>query len=88
MVAYHDIPEVENSHICRTIGPRRIDKSRPWAFFDGAAQPHGCGGSFILYISDQHFYKVQLGLGEGTNNYAKLITLIRLLHFALAHDFS
>lgn len=88
VAAYHDIPEVENSHIRRTNSPSRTDKTRPWAFFDGVAQIHGCGGGFILHISEQHFYKVQMVLGEGTNNYVELITLRHLLHFSLAHDFT
>lgn len=72
--------------MCWTTSPGPIDKSQAWDFFDGAPQSHGCGGGFILYISEKNSFKVQMGLGEGTNNYAELITLIHLLHFALAHD--
>ena len=39
-----------------------------------------------MHISEQHSYKVQLGLGGGTNNFAELITIRHLMHFALNHD--
>ena len=55
------------------------------AFFDDAANQRGCGGGFILYISDQHFFKFKMGLGAGTNHFAELITLSHLLHFSLGH---
>lgn len=65
--------------------PPCIDSNTPWAFFDGAANQHGCGGGFIIHINDHHYYKVKLGLGAGTNNYVELITLQHLLHFSLSH---
>jgi len=33
-----------------------------------------------------HYYKAKLGLGAGSNNYAELMTLRHLLHFALSHN--
>jgi hypothetical protein len=60
-----------------------IDKSKPWGFFDGASQNSVCGGGAILYLSDSHFFKMTLGLGKGTNNYAKLMSLKLLLIFAI-----
>jgi len=42
--------------------------------------------TIIKYLSNQHYYKIKMGLGEGTNNYAEFITLRHLLHFALAHS--
>lgn len=44
------------------------------------------GGGFILYLSEQHYFKVKMGLGVGTNNFEKFITLRHLLHFSLYHD--
>ena len=36
----------------------------------------------ILYLSDDHFFHLKFGLGEGTNNRAELRTLYMLLIFA------
>jgi ribonuclease HI len=60
-----------------------IDKSRPWGFFDGASQNFVCGGGAILYLSDSHFFKMSLGLGEGSNNYEELMSLKFLLIFSI-----
>jgi len=51
VAVYHDIPEEANSHSRKISGPGQIDKSQLWAFFDGAAQPHGYRGGFLLYLS-------------------------------------
>lgn len=68
--------------------PPRIDQNTPWAYFDGVAKRLSCGGSFIIYKTEHHYYKVKAGLGTGTNNFAELITLRHLLHFALSHHFT
>lgn len=83
--SYNEMPDPlpPREHIPHA--PPIIDKSTPWVFFDGAANQGGCGGGFILYISDQHFYKVKMCLGVGTNNFAELITLRHLLYFSLGH---
>ena len=60
-----------------------IDRSSPWAFFDGAAQNNMCGGGAILHLSENHFYVLSMGVGGGTNNYAELKSLKLLLMFAL-----
>jgi len=60
-----------------------IDRSAPWGFFDGAAQNNRCGGGAILYLSDAHYFVLTSGLGEGSNNYAELMSLKLLLIFAL-----
>lgn len=83
--AYNEMPNPQISRVRRPHAPPPIDRNTPWAFFDGAANQQGCGGRFILYINDQHFYKVKMGLGVGTNNFAELITLQHLLHFSLGH---
>jgi ribonuclease HI len=64
--------------------PESIDKSRPWDFFDGASQNdnQSCGGGAVLYLSDNHFFKIKMGLGQGTNNYAELMALKLLLQFS------
>jgi len=86
VAAYLELPEYTPPRSRRPSAPNPIDHSIPWAFFNGAAQQHGCGGDFILYLSDQHHYKVKMGLGVGTNNFVELITLRNLMHFALNHE--
>jgi hypothetical protein len=40
-----------------------------------------CGGGEFLYINENHFFKIKMGLGLRTNNYVELIPLKLLLHF-------
>jgi len=80
------MPEPPQSWAHRPHVPPLIDKSTPWAYFDGIAQQQECGGGFILYISDHHYFKFKMGLCAGTNNFAELITLRHLLHFSLGHN--
>jgi len=40
------------------------------------------GGAF-LYLSESHFFELSMGLGEGTNNYAELMSLKLLMIFAV-----
>jgi ribonuclease HI len=61
--------------------PELIDSSNPWAYFDGASQNQLCGGGVVLFLSDNHFYKIKMGLGQGTNNYVELMALKLLLQF-------
>jgi ribonuclease HI len=63
-----------------------IEKSSPWGFFDGASQQYTCGGGGLLYFSDTHYYTLTSGLGNGTNNYAELMSLKLLMAFALEKD--
>lgn len=41
-----------------------------------------CGGDVVLFFSESHYCKIKMGLGLGTNNYAKLVSLKLLLLFA------
>lgn len=77
------IPEeaAQNQH--RRIEAEVIDHSLPWAYFDGSAQELGCGGGAILHLSDTHSFKIQMGLGRGTNNYAEFLTAKFLIQYAL-----
>ena len=59
-----------------------IDKTVPWGFFDGVAQENRCGGGAILFLWEGHFFELTMGLGEGSNNYAKMVSLKLLLIFA------
>ena len=40
-----------------------IDRSSPWAFFDGAAQNNMCGGGVVLHLSENLSYVLSMGLG-------------------------
>ena len=59
-----------------------IDRDAPWAFFDGAAQENCYGGGAILFLREGHSFKIVMGLGEGSNNFAELLSLKMLLIFA------
>ena len=59
-----------------------IDKTIPWAFFDGVAQDNRCGGGAYLFMREGHLYKIKMGLGEGSNNFVELFSLKLLLIFA------
>jgi len=80
---YNLIPDEESSAPARIIKQVNIDKSKPWAFFDGSAQDVGCFGGAILYLNDTHCYKIQINLGRGTNNFAELSTAKHIIHFAI-----
>lgn len=83
IVDYNMIPEDETTAPTRILKPVNIDKSKPWAFFDGSAQDAGLGGGAILYLNEIHCYKIQINLGRGTNNYAELCTAKHIIHFAI-----
>lgn len=61
-----------------------MDRSKPWAYFDGSSQFGGqCGGEAILHLNEQHSFKLKSGLGQGSNNYAKLLSLKIIFIFSL-----
>ena len=59
-----------------------LDMLKPWGFFDGAAHNNVCGGGALLYLSETHFFELSAGLGEGSNNFAEIMSLKLLLVFA------
>jgi len=77
------LPEHLRAANQRRIMEVEIDHSRPWAFFDGASQNNVCGGGVVLHLSDSHSFILSMGLGEGSNNYAEIMSLKLLLIFAL-----
>jgi len=79
-------PHKSRSVKTRNLSIVEIEKSKPWGFFDGASQNNLCGGGALLYLSDDHFFKIAIGLGEGTNNYAEILSLKMLLVFAIEHN--
>jgi hypothetical protein len=66
--------------------PEQIYFTKPWAYFDGASQNNICGGGFTLHLTSSHSFHTKLGLGQGTNNHAELLTLKLLLAFAKEND--
>jgi len=50
-------------------------------FFDGAG---GCG--FIIYLTEDHFFRGWMGLDISTNNFSELMTVWLLLHWAHKQD--
>eukprot|EP00253_Pinus_taeda_P030204 PITA_30204 len=80
---YNIIPDEDTSAPTRISKPLYIDKTKPWAFFDGSAQETGCGGGAILHVSDTHCFKLQINLVRGTNNYAELCTAKHIIHYAI-----
>lgn len=69
----------------RTVSLEKIDKSMPWAYFDGSSINHQsvCGGGGVLHKSESHYFHIMAGLGSGSNNYAELMSLKLLMLFAL-----
>ena len=72
-------PQENNPPNPRTINEEQINKSQPWAYFDRTLKDGLCGGGVILHLSEQHSFHIQLGLGQGINNYVDILTLNILL---------
>ena len=80
-------PQIKDALAIHVSVEDSIDHSFPWDFFDGASQEHNCGGGATLFLTQNHHFKIQMGLGEGTNNYVELLGLKLLLCFALAKGY-
>lgn len=69
----------------RTINPEFINKEKPWAYFDGAAQYNpligGVGG--VIFFSENHTLSFKSSVGQGTNNLAEIKALRFLLVLAI-----
>ena len=79
-------PQAKNTPPPRIVAPELVNINTPWDFFDGASQNLTCGGGACLYLNLNHYFQISLGLGTGTNNYAKLMTLKLLLCFAIERN--
>ena len=60
----------------------KLTKQCPGFFFYGATQNNTCGGRALLFLIETHFYELVASLGEGSNNFAELMSLKLLLVFA------
>jgi len=54
-----------------------------WAYFDGFSQLEGCRGGAALYLNEEQYFKLKIGLETGTNNYVELNNLRLLLRSSL-----
>ena len=79
-------PQTKNNPSPRIIVPKQLNKNIPWAFFYGASQNSACRGGATLYLNPNHYFQISMGLGSGTNNYARLMTLKLLLCFAIERN--
>ena len=79
-------PQTKNNPSPRIIAPEQLDKNISWAFFDGASQNFTCRGGATLFMNPNHHFQMSMGLGSGTKNYAKLMTLKLLLCFTIERN--
>ena len=75
-------PQAKNIPPPRIVVPELVNRNTPWEFFDGASQNLTYGGGSCLFLNQNHYFQISLGLGAGTNNYGELMTLKLLLCFA------
>jgi ribonuclease HI len=72
----------------REIREEQIDKSRAWAYFNGASQgnPHVGGAEGLHFLRDGHVLEFKAGLGRGTNNLAEFMALKLLIMLVAEKD--
>ena len=75
-------PQQKDALVIRFIHEEQMNKSIHWEIFNGASQNQKCGGGAIIYLSETSYLKIQMGLGNGTNNYVKVMNLKLLLCFS------
>jgi hypothetical protein len=65
-------PQEKGISSAKTVQEEQVDFSRPWTFFDGASQTttNNVGRGEVIHLSNNHLFKLQMGLGPVTNNYA------------------
>jgi ribonuclease HI len=63
-----------------------VDKSKPWAYFNETSSQgdptQSCCAGGSIFMKESHSLKFRAGVGQGTNNYAKLMDLKLLLTLA------
>lgn len=60
-----------------------FNKEMPWGEFDGVGQGMAgpCGVGCVLHLSHDHFFRLKLGSGIGSNSPVELLALWVLLNF-------
>lgn len=74
-----NIPEPEESRKSTQSREEQIRAGIPWAYFDGASHNNAAGVGIIIHLNKSHSLKASVGLGTGSNNFAKLSALKYLL---------
>ena len=72
--------KVDDHSWVREVSIENINVEIPWQYFDGVAKgdPVRCGGGIVLHLDERNNVHCKVGLGSGTNNFAK-INALRLL---------
>ena len=83
---FNFFPQADPIKPSRVIKEEIIDKSYSWASVDGGYKGRSRfrGVGRIIFSTDDHWYIFSIGLGESTNNYAKLALDKLLLILALS----
>lgn len=76
---FTNIPESEEERRPRQIREEQIKEGIPSAFFDGASQNNKAGAVLIIHLNKNQTLNSSVGLGNGTNNFAKMSALKLLL---------
>ena len=74
-------PQQKDALAIRFIHEEQMNKAIHWEIFDGASQNQKCGGGAIIYLLETSYLKIQMGLGNGTNDYAILDLKTSLMFF-------
>jgi ribonuclease HI len=82
MALLNSFPQVVEIDRPRHISMEEIDHVRCWSYFDGASQNNVGGASGILYLDEHHWLKYVVGLGNISNNKAKILSLKMLIMVA------
>ena len=71
----------------RILRDLEIENTYSWDFFTRLLMATQLVvGGCILHISEIHHYTYRVGLGMGTNNFAEVMALKLLVHFAVEKD--
>jgi len=54
----------------------------PIGFFDGTSQANAGGCGMVIWINSSHSYHYWMGIGSRSNNFAELVVVWALLHWA------
>ena len=67
-----------------------FNKDMAWMFFDGACKGEEgrCGGGMVLYLNENNYFLLKLGIGIGTNTRLELLSLCGILFFAYSKGIS
>lgn len=67
----------------RILVVEKVDHSFPRAYFDRAYNERRIfGGGEMLFLFENHSFKMQSGMGRGSNNYVELLSLKLILLFS------